>query len=61
MLEEIDRQAGKNMSPIHYTWVNTTCHEEAFKYFNVDPTMLPTVVFMHVNHNKHASMIGKFD
>lgn len=23
--------------------------------------MLPTVVFMHVNHNKHASMIGKFD
>ena len=23
--------------------------------------MLPTVVFTHVNHNKHATMIGKFD
>ena len=26
MLEEIDRQAGKAMSPIHYTWLNATCH-----------------------------------
>ena len=23
--------------------------------------MLPTVVFTHVNHNKYAAMIGKFD
>ena len=32
-----------------------------FKYFDIDPTMLPTVAFMHVNHNKYAAMIGKFD
>lgn len=49
------------MSPIHYTWLNATCHEEAFRFFDVDPTMLPTVIFMHVNHNKQAPMIGKFD
>lgn len=61
LLAELDEKAGKNMSPIHYTWLNATCHEEAFKYFDVDPTMLPTVVFMSVNNNIHASMIGKFD
>ena len=32
-----------------------------FSYFDVDPTALPTVVFMHVNKNKHGAMIGKFD
>ena len=32
-----------------------------FKYFDVDPTMLPTIIFTHVNHNKYAAMIGKFD
>ena len=26
MLAEIDKLAGANMSPIHYTWVNATCH-----------------------------------
>lgn len=26
MLAEIDKLAGTNMSPIHYAWVNTTCH-----------------------------------
>jgi len=77
MLAEVDKQAGSNMSPIHFTWVNTTCHvssvsssgsqlfvflqAEVFSYFDVDPTSLPTVVFMHVNHNKYAQMIGKFD
>ena len=29
--------------------------------FEIDRTMLPTVAFMHVNHNKYAPMIGKFD
>jgi len=27
----------------------------------VDPTALPTVVYLHTQHNKHGSMIGKFD
>ena len=27
----------------------------------MDPTALPTVVFMHVNQNKYGTMIGKFD
>lgn len=49
------------MSPIHYTWINATCHKEALNYFNVDPTMLPTVVFMHISKNRHSLMEGKFD
>jgi hypothetical protein len=61
ILEKIDQKAGRTSSPIHYTWVNATCHDEVFKFFEVDPTMLPTVVFMHVNHFKYTPMIGKFD
>ena len=26
MLEELDKAAGKSLSPIHYTWINATCH-----------------------------------
>ena len=34
---------------------------EIFKYFDVEPTALPTVVYMHAGHNRYGSMIGKFD
>ena len=26
ILEEVDALAGKNLSPLHYTWINATCH-----------------------------------
>lgn len=34
---------------------------EIFNYFDVDPTMTPTVVFYTTGKNKHTTMIGKFD
>jgi len=57
----MDEAAGKNSSPVHYTWVNATCHTEIFSYFNVEPTSLPTIVYLHQQHNKYGVMIGKFD
>ena len=41
--------------------VNATCHGEVFSYFDVDPTAIPTVVFLHYNHLKYGTMIGRFD
>lgn len=32
-----------------------------FSYFDVDPTSLPTVVYYIPQHNRYASLIGKFD
>ena len=80
ILEEVDKQAGIKSSPVHYAWVNATCHvsyltilniiltllvswlqTEIFSYFDVDPTALPTVVYLHTSHNKYGAMIGKFD
>jgi hypothetical protein len=29
LLEKMDEAAGKKMSPIHYTWINATCHVSA--------------------------------
>ena len=26
ILEEVDKQAGIKSSPVHYAWVNATCH-----------------------------------
>ena len=61
ILSMVDQQAEIDKSPVHYSWVNATCHSEVFSYFDVVPTSLPTVVFIHVNQNKHGVMIGKFD
>jgi len=57
----MDEAAGKNSSPVHYTWVNATCHGEIFAYFGVEPTALPTIVYLHQQANKYGVMIGKFD
>ena len=51
LLEDLDKKAGESMSPIHFTWINATCHDEIFKYFDIDSTMLPTVVFLYVRNN----------
>jgi hypothetical protein len=48
-------------SPVHYTWLNTTCHSEVFSMFDVDPTSLPTVLYYVANSNKFFQMIGSFD
>ena len=48
-------------SALHFAWVNATCHREIFDYFDVDPTMTPTVIFYTAIKNKHTTMIGKFD
>jgi hypothetical protein len=60
-LESISQNAEKVKSPLHFTWINATCHKGFFNYFDVDPTMTPTVVFYTAAKNKHTTMIGKFD
>lgn len=49
------------MIPVYYTWVNTTCHGEWFKYFDVQPFSAPTVVFYNPATHKHENTIGKFN
>ena len=46
---------------LHYTWINASCHREIFNFFDLDPTMIPSLVFYTANKNKHTTMIGKFD
>lgn len=60
-LESISQQAERAKSALHFAWINATCHREIFDYFDVDPTMTPTVVFYTAGKNKHTTMIGKFD
>ena len=57
----VDAEAEIDKSPVHFGWVNATCHSEVFSYFDVSPNSLPTVVFLHVNQNKHGVMEGKFE
>jgi len=59
LLRELDEQA-KNQ-PIHYSWVNVTCHQEWLDYFEIDPTQLPTVVFYYPEKELQANLLGKFD
>ena len=41
-------------------WVNTTCHPEWLKYFDVQSFSVPTVVYYNPTHHKHEYTIGKF-
>ena len=61
MLKEIDDKAQEMSSAVYYAWINATCHEEVFSYFDVEPTSLPTVVFLHTGHNIYSTLIGTFD
>ena len=40
--------------------MNTTCHTEWFKYFDVQPFAAPTVVFYNPAAHRHEAMVGKF-
>lgn len=59
LIEKLDQQAG-NM-PIHYQWVNATCHRDFVKKLDVDPLMLPSIIYYQPNTNKQAKLIGTFD
>lgn len=59
LIEKLDKKAGN--LPIHYQWVNATCHRDFVKSLDVDPLMLPTVVYYHPSVNKQAKLIGMFD
>ena len=61
MLAEIDEEADEVSSAVYYSWINATCHDEVFSYFDIDPTSLPTVVYMHVGHNIYSTLIGAFN
>lgn len=61
ILADLDKDAEKQLSPIHYSWVNTTCHGYLFDYFGIDPLTAPNVVFFNPAKGRHASMIGTFD
>lgn len=61
ILADLDKEAEKSLSPIHYSWVNTTCHSYVFNYFGIDPLTAPNVVFFNPAKGRHASMIGTFD
>ena len=30
ILKEADEEAGRQASPVHYAWVNTTCHVSSY-------------------------------
>ena len=60
ILEEVEANANRFASVVHYSWVNTTCHPEIFDFFDVDPTMLPTMVYYNSQHNKYGKHIGMF-
>ena len=51
--------AGSVKSPLHFGWLNATCHKEIFNYFDV-PKMVPTMVSYAAVNNKHTKMIEKF-
>jgi len=59
-LRELDLKAEADHIPVHYSWVNTTCHPEWFKYFDVQSFSAPTVVYYNPQHHKHEFTIGKF-
>jgi len=44
-LATLDQKA-KSM-PIHYSWINITCHPEWLKHFDVDQFQVPTVVYYY--------------
>jgi hypothetical protein len=58
-LSNLDSSAG--ISPIYYSWVNTTCHPEWLKHFEVDPFQVPSVVYYYPEKSLQANLIGKFD
>jgi len=57
-LQEMDKSAEKNLIPVHYKWVNITCHPEWLKYFDVQPFAAPSVVYYNPTTHKHESTIG---
>lgn len=59
LVEQLDKKAGN--LPIHYQWVNATCHRDFVRSLDVDPLMLPTVVYYHPSAHKQAKLIGMFD
>lgn len=60
ILEEKEAFAEKASLPVYYSWVNTTCHPEWLKMWNVPAFSTPTVVFYNPARNVHETMIGKF-
>lgn len=60
ILEELETNANRYASVVHYSWVNATCHPEIFEFFDIDPTMLPTMVYYNSQHNKYGKHIGMF-
>ena len=58
-LQALSDKAGTQ--PIHYSWVNVTCHPEWLKYFDVDQFQLPSVVYYFPEKELQANLIGKFD
>jgi hypothetical protein len=48
-------------SPVTNLWINATCHGDFLKYFDIDPLMLPSVVFYYPSQHYYAKLIGKFD
>lgn len=60
ILEDLEAQAERSHGPVYYSWVNTTCHPEWFKYFDVQPFSAPNVVFYNPRSHRHEATIGKF-
>ena len=48
------------MTPIFYSWVNTTCHDYLFESLDLDPMQMPNVLFYHPEKNIHGITIGSF-
>ena len=59
ILKELDSEAKTH--PIFYSWINTTCHPEWLKHFEIDQFQLPTVVYYYPDRQLQANLIGKFD
>lgn len=60
-LQELDNRAKASSTPVFYSWVNVTCHDEVLRFFEIDQFQVPTLVFYYPEKELQATLIGKFE
>ena len=48
LLQQMDEAAGKDSSPVHYTWVNATCHVSDLNLFNGFNLLITYYLFLFI-------------
>lgn len=60
-LQELDNRAKSSSTPVFYSWINVTCHDEVLRFFEIDQFQIPTLVFYYPEKELQANLIGKFE